>query len=464
MKLSKFNLWVKDYPRQGESLLFNTRTQALIKVDQDLKQELNKCSAAGFKTQGARIKKYLNALKDNGIIVDDEKQEQDKLDDFFRQLKYESDKLTFEVTILTTYDCNFRCTYCFEESIKQNVFLNKNTSDLIIKWLIKKAEERGYKKIYLVYYGGEPLLNIKPIYDISWNLKVWTEKRGIDFGLGIITNGSLVSPELVDKLLPVGLQDIRVTVDGDKDAHNKKRPFCDGRPTFNLIMNNIKSVIDKVSIGIAGNFDRENFNSIFSFLDYLEDEGILHRLDSIDFTPLNPRLGPKDNPAAIELEGCFSFFSKDGLFKEVVAVKKELMKRGVSKVRTDLAVNACSLIMQDAGITIDPDGIIYKCNALVGYPEFSVGDVRCIQFNKKYHDFLNINAWNKCPKDCAYIPMCQGGCRFFSYMENKDFSKLSCKKEYLDYIVPDLIKLEYERLKIENKQKAEDVQPAVVTY
>ena len=445
MRLSKFNLMVRDYPEVGESLLFNARTQALIKLDQGFGRELDKFSSSKFKTIGRRIRENLQALKDNGIIVDDE--EQEKLDDFFHQLKYESDKLTFEATILTTYDCNFRCVYCFEESIKQSVFLDKNTSDLIVQWLIKKAEERGYKKIFLVYYGGEPLLNIKPIYDISWEISNWAQKKGVDFGCGIITNGSLVSPELIDKLLPVGLKEIRVTVDGDRDAHNKNRPFCDGRPSFDLIIDNIKSVIDKVAVGVVGNFDRESFASIPRFLDYLENENILHKLNKIDFTPLNPRLGPKHDPTAIELEGCFSFFKKSGLHEQVVAVKKELMKRGIKNINTGLAVNACSLIMRDAGVTIDPQGLIFKCNALVGYPEFAVGDVKHAEFNKKYYDFLNINAWNKCPKDCPYVAMCQGGCRFFSYMENKDFNALSCKREYLDCLVPELIKLEYELLK-----------------
>jgi uncharacterized protein len=102
--------------------------------------------------------------------------------------------------------------------------------------------------------------------------------------------------------------------------------------------------------------------------------------------------------------------------------------------------------MQDGGVTIDPKGLIYKCNSLLGYPEFSVGDVRNEDFNEKQQDFLNIDAWDKCPPDCPYVPMCQGGCRLFSYLEHSNFSSLSCKREYFDRISPELIKLEYERL------------------
>ncbi len=445
MKLSKFNLWVEDYPASGDYLLFNSRTQALIKVNQELKEDLDALRSSKFEVRSSKLTENLAALKENGIIVEDEGEEEEKLKDFFRQLKYESDNLPFEATILTTYSCNFKCVYCFEESVKESVFLDEETSDLVVKWLTRHAETEGLKKIFLVFYGGEPLLNVKPVYHISGRLKKWADERGVAFGLAIITNGSLVNLDLVDRLLPLGLKEIRISIDGEREAHNRNRPFLDGSPTFDIILDNIRRVIDKVNVGIAGNFDRRNLDSIPRLLDYLEEEGLLRKFSRVDFAPLAPRLGPKMNPGQIELSECLSFFDKDGLFKEVIHIKKELLKRGL-KAPTGLAINACSMIMQDAGVTIDPKGIIYNCNSFLGHPEFSIGDVHRDEFNDNFERFLNIDAWNKCPKDCPYVPMCQGGCRFFSYLENKDLSGLACKREYLDRIIPDLIKLEYDKL------------------
>jgi len=445
MLFSKFNLWVKNYPASGEYLLFNTRTQALIKVNQELKEELDGLISSKFKVQSSKLKENLTALKESGIIVEDEKEEEEKLEDFFRQLKYQSDTLPFEGTILTTYNCNFRCVYCFEEQVKENLFLDEPTSDLIIKWIMRRAKKNNLKRIFLVYYGGEPLLNTSPIYRISSKVKQWSEKEERDFGFSIITNGSLIKAKLIDELLALGLKEIRISIDGDREAHNQKRPFLDGRPSFDLIIHNIKSVIDKLDISVAGNFDRENFDSLTRLLDFLTEEGLLCKLKKIDFAPLVPRLGPKTNPGAIELNECLSFIGKEGLFNEVISIKKELLKRKL-KIITGLAINACSLLMQDGGVTIDPRGDIYKCNSLLGYPEFSVGNVREDNFNHRFDEFLNIEAWNKCPKDCPYIPMCQGGCRFFSYLENKNFTDLCCKREYFERVTPELIKLEYERL------------------
>ncbi len=443
MKLSKFNIWVDDYPHKGECLLFNARTQALIKVTREFKDAL--CALEQPESRASQIRDNLNALKKNGIIVEDEQEENAKLDDFFRQLKYETNGLAFEATILTTYSCNFKCVYCFEESVKENVFLDQETSGLITDWLIKRAEKRNLKRIFLVYYGGEPLLNVEPIYDISARMLEWSKQKGVDFGFGVITNGSLINPAMVEKFVSLGCRDIRVTIDGDQKNHDQKRPFLDGSGTFDAIIGNIQKVIDKVNIAVAGNFDRESFQSIPGLLDYLEGRGILRKIKSLGFAPLVPRLGPKNNPAAVELSECVSFTGEDGLFKETISIKKELLRRGL-KVNTGLAINACPLFMRDAGVTIDPKGKIYKCNSLLGYPEFAVGDVRQEEFNAKFQEFFHLDAWKKCPADCPYVPMCQGGCRFFSYVENNNFSDLACKRGYLNRIIPELIKLEYDKL------------------
>lgn len=445
MKLSYFNIWIKNYPSEGDYLLFNSRTQALMRISQAFKNELEEF-VSGDVAECGQVKQNHLALKNNGIIVENEQEEQAKLDDFFRQLKYETCGLSFEAIILTTYSCNFKCVYCFEESVKENIFLDQETSGLIVSWLINKAKQRKLKRMHLVFYGGEPLLNPAPIYQISQQLFDWSQKEGIKFGFSIITNGSLISPELVDKLVTLGLKEIRVTIDGDRAAHDLKRPFKDGSGSFDTIINNIRDVIAKVNIGIAGNFDRESFASISRLLDYLEKEELLYRLSSFRFAPIVPRLGPKNNPSSIELAECSSFIGKEGLFRETISLKNELIRRGL-EAHSGLAINACPLFMQDAGVSIDPKGIIYKCNSLLGYPEFSVGDVRRPDYNDNFKIFLGLEAWKKCPLDCPYVPMCQGGCRFFSYVENGNFTDISCKREYFERIIPDLIKLEYEKTK-----------------
>lgn len=447
MRSSRFNIVVEDYPVKGQNILYNARTQALIRIDHAFRDALLRLdeSVDIVRAQDPRLKDSVVRLRENGIIVESQQEETRKLDDFFRQLKAGSDRLAFEVTVLTTYACNFRCVYCFEESVKRNVMMDEPTAQAVVEWLIRRVRERGIREVVCVFYGGEPLLNVPAIRFVSERFGRWARGHGVGFRFSIITNGSLVTRSLVDELLPLGLKLLRISLDGDRDCHDAKRPFCDGSPTFDRIVGNIRDVIDQVPVAIAGNFDRDNFGGISRLLDYLEAEGLLRKLSSVDFLPIAPRLGPRNNPGAIELGECVSFFGKDGMFREILEVKKLLASRGID-TPTGLAVNACSLIMRDSAAAIDPCGDIYLCNALIGYPEFSVGRITDEGFNGREAVLSGADAWNQCAPDCPYVPLCQGGCRFFSFLEHQDFTSLVCKRDYFDRIVPELIKLEYRKL------------------
>ena len=54
--------------------------------------------------------------------------------------------------------------------------------------------------------------------------------------INIITNGLLLTPEVVDRLLPYGPLGVKVTLDGDRDTHNRMRPLRGGQGTFDKIL------------------------------------------------------------------------------------------------------------------------------------------------------------------------------------------------------------------------------------
>jgi len=65
--------------------------------------------------------------------------------------------------IMPTYDCNFRCPYCFEQHRlnKEKDWLSQTISDEIIDSVfsaLKNYKSRGYNVDQCTFYGGEPLL------------------------------------------------------------------------------------------------------------------------------------------------------------------------------------------------------------------------------------------------------------------------------------------------------------------
>ena len=65
--------------------------------------------------------------------------------------------------ILPTYDCNFRCPYCFEQHClnRGQDWLSQTMSDEIIEAIfsaLKNYKDRGYDVDHCIFYGSEPLL------------------------------------------------------------------------------------------------------------------------------------------------------------------------------------------------------------------------------------------------------------------------------------------------------------------
>ncbi|MFH1232037.1 MAG: SPASM domain-containing protein [Planctomycetota bacterium] len=442
LKLSRHTLFYNDYPKPGEYLVFNTRTQAIMELNRQVKDFIDRVTNNGKTKHTDKLSPEesdcLNTLKDSGIIVEDNIDETRIMEHWFNQIKYQSK--TLDATILTTYQCNFACVYCFEERVKRDKSLSDETAHQIIEWLKLKVEEKRPELLRLAFYGGEPLMNPKAILDISRTLNNWCREKGIKFVFVIVTNGSLIKENLVDEMLKSGLSSIRITLDGDREHHDRNRPFLDGRGSFDAIIKNISAVIDKAKIEISGNFDKDNINSFRALLDYLEQKGLSKKISKMMFAPVVARMGEVGTPS-VEMVGCHSLSNE--LSDDALKLRKELIQRGYN-VDPAAVTTSCPMGHDNSMVVIDPYGDIYKCQAFVGRPEFSIGNVREDDFNYRQIEFMTANTWKQC-LDCVYVPMCGGGCRFMAQLKHSDYSRVACDIDYYKNIFPELLKMDYER-------------------
>lgn len=457
MKMSQFALFVNNYPTPAEHLLFNTMTQAIIKIDQPFRDVLDRLG----QNQNGHLAHYSNeivSLRKMGLVVENEAEDKLHLDRYLERKKYGIRDGALSATVLTTYNCNLACTYCFEESTRENekvIKLDIPTSDLIIGWLRRRAGKFGYTGIFLVFYGGEPLLNRAPIEHIAGQLKPWCEERGLRFNFCLQTNGVLLKPELVDKYVALGMNDVRITLDGFRDTHDKNRPVRgSGKGSFDTIMENIVASADKVKIGVAGGYQEGNVDGVIALLDYFAELGIDKKLGKCVFSPIHPTLGPKGNTGAVQQTHCMSNYDTDRLIGSQKKVRQAMEERGYPST-AGFSVSMCPLERENGGVIFDSHGVIYKCSSMLGHPELAVGDVRHDDYNDLQKKFLNADAWKECTPNCKYIPICGGGCRLFSFFQHKDFFKNSCNRDYMDITMPEAVKAEYQRKLAERKKTKE---------
>ncbi|MFA5793823.1 MAG: SPASM domain-containing protein [Candidatus Brocadiia bacterium] len=444
-KLSRFTLFYENYPEPGEYLVYNTRTQAVMAINRQVKDFIDRTVSTNTRrilVSGLSDEEgeCVNLLKESGIILDYRVDETRLLEEWFSEMKTRTKPLS--ATILTTYKCNFACFYCFEERVKQAKSLDGETMQGVIDWIKNKAIEKRVRDVRLMFYGGEPLMNPKAILHIAGVLNAWAREQCLRFSFGMITNGSLIDKDLIERLTGYGLTSLRVTLDGDREHHDRRRPFINGRGSFDSIVAKIDSIIDKVGVEIGGNFDRDNLDSFRKLLDFMDAKGWAGKIQRVLFAPVVARMGDNnDANLSVEMVGCHSLSSD--LSEEALKLQKETIARGY-KVDSAAVVTTCPMTQDDSTVVIDPHGDIYKCEGFVGRPQFSIGNVRQAKPNQRLEEFNELKPWKSC-SECVYMPMCGGGCRLMAQLKHSDYSKPACEIDYYKRIFPQLLKMDYER-------------------
>ena len=433
MKLSQFTIFVPDFPEAGKYLVHNTFNQATAVIGERARDVLRNPGSSA----GDDVTKYINTFKKLGLVVDDSADEAGDYKDWYNKARY--NKSVMRATILTTYDCNFACEYCVEEGVKKQVKMDEAGCRRTMDWLINRVEKYQSDNIRLHFYGGEPLMNIPPIEYIASEIREYSEKNGISFSFNITTNGSLLKPELVERLNPLGLANIRITLDGDRDVHNSKRPFIGGRGTFDLIIRNMLQVIDKTKIRINTNVDNENLDSVPRLLDYLEQEGLKEKIDQIKFNPIVHIQQQDDEPRPTRQADCAPA-SEEWVMDSLIQLTWDAYRRGF-RTENEARFTICSMNLDGTAVVIDPLGGIYTCPAFVGREGFQAGDIDHGELTHRHREFMDMPIPDDC-FECAYMPVCGGGCRHLAYTKYGDISQTTCEKDYIQRAMMESLKMQ----------------------
>lgn len=306
----------------------------------------------------------------------------------------------FELTIIPTLACNFRCWYCYED---HNTTEHMSEADCrnIISFLHKKvAEGDGLKTIKFQFFGGEPLICynnvVKPL------LEMYLEDgklSAVPLVVGITTNGYLLTPEVASFLSQFINGGIQITLDGNKDRHNSVRFSTLGVDTYSVIVRNIKSCLKHgLNVCLRLNISEETD---------LNGKELL-----ADFSDLN------DTERELLIFSVHKVWQANDLVHEII-------ERIIAEIRAG-GFRAASYYSEPSSIwstcyadkknhlVINPQGRIYKCTAR----NFSASQVEGILGDGGNVEWTPLHAKrescsplkNKACTSCPILPICVGGC------------------------------------------------------
>ena len=268
MQASMFNVRVP-LDQSEDVFLMNTFTDAQLIVSRDVVELLDRVS--GAEAFSVEEQDTIEQLVEQGFVVRDREAERDDLKVFFRDVREGTD--TLKVTVLTTLQCNFACDYCIQgdhgDYNKTAAKMSLEMAARVSAWIEGRMDAIAPRRLVLTFFGGEPLLNMPVLYYVAERLHADCAARGVEILINIITNGLLLTREMVERLNPLGLNGIKITLDGDRDAHNRSRPLRGGQGTFDRIIANTRAVADLTRIAVGGNFEVDTADSYPALLDFL---------------------------------------------------------------------------------------------------------------------------------------------------------------------------------------------------
>jgi uncharacterized protein len=450
MQASMFNVRVPLEDR-NDVFLMNTFTDAQLIVSRDVVELLDRVERFEPATDAER--EALDQLVDNGFVVTDRATEREDLKTFFREVREDTE--TLKVTVLTTLQCNFACDYCIQgdhgDYNKTAAKMSMEMAERLAAWMESRLDAITPRRLILTFFGGEPTLNMPVLYFLSERMHAACTARGVELLINIITNGLLLTREMVQRLNPLGLNGIKITLDGDREAHNQSRPLRGGQGTFDKIIANVREVADLTQIAVGGNFEMETADSYPALLDFLAAQDFAPRLSKVNFKPVIREktqvtklaakgmipltvVGSEGKP----LNGACMTSAGTGVARvcdscnfvddKMSYLREETKKRGFKT--SDGVHNGPCEIHKGHAHTIGPDGSLFACPGFAGEALQSTGHIDGRQEGYRtqaMRNFEKLAAWEMC-NDCAFIPVCAGGCTVASHNELGDLHAPNCHK------------------------------------
>jgi len=340
-----------------------------------------------------------------------------------------------------TERCNWRCKHCYQEwdkmpsdlSLEQLFKIFDNYLFLLTKWQVPPH------RAYLNITGGEPFVR-NDFFDFLKKVGEYSRM----YRWGILSNGSLLTPENIAKLKEYNISSFQVSMEGMEKNNDEIR----GKGSFQKTVESIKMLVNaRVPVRVSFTLTQKNVEdvpSLAKLLQKLRTHGLGTRrlipwgageeLREYMLTPLqlrdfymqvkeiNKKLAKKGEVFRIVI-GCES-----GIFTENILADPE----------SDMRPNICG-VTEGRVMVIMANGDIFPCrrfpikvgNAL----QDSLFDV---YYSKQMREFRDLDKLHPFCQKCPNFTNCFGGarCVTYAYTQKWNIPDVQCWRVYKDLNKP----------------------------
>ncbi len=335
------------------------------------------------------------------------------------------DNRSYRLTINPTLECNFSCWYCYEKHPKGR--MSDTTIKSVIEHIRRKIEVEKIAHLQIDWFGGEPLLYFETVMlPIMKAVQSIVQTNHISYNSGITTNGYLITKEMVQQFDDLSINSFQITLDGNKQQHDRIRFIEGSQGSFDQIVQNINllSSIRNVKIALRINYIQKTLVNIADIISEFSNE--TKSIISVRFQ----QVWQDSSKKQVSSEECEQVF----------------INQGIQVVQSDYNTKQYVCYadkMQQA--VINYDGKVYKCTAR-DFATYSADgtllesgeiDWNLHLFAKRFGraTFDNLH----CSK-CNFLPVCFGPCsqKMLEFKDGDNFDRICYKKGILQMIERDI--------------------------
>lgn len=266
-----------------------------------------------------------------------------------------------------TSSCNLNCAYCLstlepgEHSRGMTLETGRKAIDLLLRRMVHQRSAN------IVFYGGEPLLQFDTIKEIFNYARQQALLNAKTFTYTVITNGTLLTPEMMDFLSANGFT-IGLSLDGGRDNHDANRVFPNGSGTFDRVIRNYRQLLDRGADVTPQAVLSQNQPDILEVIRGFQREGVVNY-------KLIPRMRP-DGDADEMAPGQFermvmTLLDESGDRPGALPIDMYQMMSSIDIARKSrYSCSACS-----GQLAVSADGGVYPCDNFLYTPGYRLGHV-----------------------------------------------------------------------------------------
>lgn len=321
------------------------------------------------------------------------------------------------LTLVLTMNCNLSCPYCFCGD-KTNISMCFSLAKDVLDFFKKNGEE----KVNIVFFGGEPTLEMDLIKEIWYYANSIFE---VPPNYSMTTNGTLLTCDLVEFMREANI-DLMLSIDGFGEMHDRTRKFRDGKGSFNTIYENVKANFTLFP-SIRMTYTPENVAQLSKNVLQLAGAGF----HNIAFSPSDR---PEWDVESLEMY-CREMEKLCSIYERYLLEGEDIHFMEFDRVIRSHILPQEMWTGCEPGISqiaVDPLGRIFPCNRVIFNEEnLVIGNVYEGFDKQKYEEYKKEVKWeDEDCKECILKNRCHG-----CYIENyENTGKLSQKAEYFCYM------------------------------